>query len=576
MRAILVALAVVLGVAIAVIPAAPPAVPVVAIGSLPTENDVIDLATKDIEGVPPVDRQYTRYIWVTPDEPEFKEATQALSHTVNSISSTSVISRPVPLGKDKLLVLRIDLRSYSDKRIDEVVNIWEEFRFDPRFNLLLTKDTLKFSENPPKFPTRTKQKKVKVEPYVAVDGKTYDYKYVESDELSNDDVVRVVGEHLDTKLISTLIDATRSQAPIVSHGYFVTRALATIKDKGLFKTLYGGLYYDLLGIKKGFPKGTDEDNLLEKLGVGNIAEGITAEKIFDRLRSDQRVAVFKSGVTGKPRRVDFFKTLASRDSQSIYITTRDLRTQDIDIGQHPIMNLLKVKDAAREAIWEMPNGLLGYAIFNGEGALQDEVPPDVAADTTIPSPYGTRLQPAISCMRCHKTIRGWQPVQNDVKKLLGKYLDLFDDITKKKPDDAIIRIAGLYAGNPEFKLLPRGRDDYSSSVLRATGPWEKSKDQMDVAERVSDKLRDIYARYNYKSIDASMALTDLGISGVAQKDAPDHLKKLLPPVPIFADGVIQEDPRIGALMVGLSINRVDWDLVYAFAAARKQKAEVKK
>lgn len=575
MRAILVVIAVMIGTMVAAIPAEPPPAAVLPV-SLPTENDVLDLAAKDITDIAPIDRQYMRYIWVTPDEPNFKETAQALSHTTNSISSASVISRPVPLGKDKLLVLRVDLRAYSDKRINELVNVWEEFRFDPRFNLLLTKDTLKFSENPPKFPTRTKQKKVKVEPYVAVDGKTYDYKYVESDEQSKDDVVRVVGEHLDSNLIATLIDATRSQAPVVSHGYFVTRSLTTVKDTGLFKTLYGGLYYDLLGIKRGFPKGTDEDNLLEKLGVGNIAEGVTAEKIFDRLRSDQRVAVFRSNITGKPRRVDFFKTLASRDSQSIYITTRDVKTQDIDIGQHPIMNLLKVKDAAREAIWEMPNGLLGYVIFSGEGALQDEVPPDVAADTTIPPPYGTRLQPAISCIRCHKTTKGWQPVQNDAKKLLGKLLDVFDDITKKKPDDAVIRIAGLYAGNPEFKLLPRGRDDYSSSVLRATGPWEKSKDQTDVAERVSDKLRDIYARYNYKPIDASMALTDLGVSGVAQKDAPDHLKKLLPPVPIFADGVIQEDPRIGALMVGLSINRVDWDLVYAFAAARKQKAEGKK
>ena len=522
--------------------------------------------------LPLPDRQYARYIWVTPDEEDFAEVTQALSHAVNSVSNTAVIRRPVPLGKDKLLILRVDVRDYSDGRTEEFIGAWEELKFDPRFNLLLTKDTLKFATEAPEFPKV--RKKVKVPPYVAEDGKTYDYKYVT--ETSKEDVVRVVGEHLDPKNVTVLVDATRSQAPIVSHPYFVTRALTAVKDRGLFKTVYGGLYYDLLVIKRGFEKGTDEDNLLERLGIGNVAAGVTAEKVFDKLRSDQRVAVFRSGVTGRPRRVDFLKTLASRDSQSLYVTTHDLKAQDIDIGQHPIMNLLKFKDAAREAIWELPNGLLGYVLFDGNGTLQDEVPPDVAADTTIPAPYGTRLQPAISCIRCHKTTRGWQPVKNDVKQLLSKFLDVFDDAAKKRQDEAVVRIAGLYAGDPEFKLLPRGRDDYSSAVLRATGPWKKSKDQTDIAERVSDKLREIYARHNYRLIGASDALSDLGVTDVKEEDAPAKLREVLPPVPIFDGGFIREDPRIGALMSGLSINRVDWDLVYAFAAARKQRAEAKK
>lgn len=539
---------------------------------LPTETDAMLLAARDVSEVPAPDRQYTRYVWITPDESDFGEATQAVSHTINSVNWTPIIRRPVPLGKDKLLVLRLDLRSYSDNRVNEFVNVWEELKFDPRFNLLLTKDTIKFAAEPPEFPKV--RKKVKVAPYKADDGNVYEYKYVT--EASKDDVVRVVGEHLDPKVVAALVDATQSQAPIVSHRYFVTRALTTVKNRGLFKTLYGGLYYDLLGIKRGFEKGTDEDNLLERLGIGNVAEGVTAEKLFDKLRSDQRVAVFRSGITGKARRIDFLKTLASRDSQSLYVVTHDLKAQDIDIGQHPILNLLKFKDAAREAIYEMSNGLLAYVIFNGEGALQDEVPPDVAADTTIPSPHGTILQPAISCIRCHKTTRGWQPVQNDVKKLLSKFLDVFDDATQKRQDEAVVRIAGLYAGDPEFKLLPRGRDDYSSAVLRATGPWKKSKDQTDVAERVSDKLREVYADHNYRLVDASRALVELGVSGVDEKDAPARLQKLLPPVPIFDGGLIREDPRIGALMSGLSINRVDWDLVYAFAAARKQRAEAKK
>lgn len=555
---------------------------------IPSANDALALAELDLRSLDRETRLYTRYIWIT--NGEFEDL-QCSSLVLNYISRGTVALRPMPLGKGKLMLARLDLRHYAPRPTDllEFTKVWEELRYDPKFNLLFTKDTLKFSGGIsfPKSQKMVKHKRAfESDPYKGKDGKIYywdektkDYylnKWVEEDRTEyqefgkNVEVARVIAKHIDPMLISSIIDSTQSVAPVVSHQYFIFRAMSTLQDKGVYKEVYGGLYYQFAGIKRGFKKGTDEDHLLEKLGVGNVEAGITASKLFDSLRSDQRVAVFRSGITGKPRRVDLLRTLATRENQGLILITHDLKAQDIDIGTHPIMNLLDFKDAAREVIWETLLGLHGFALFNGNGELQDVVPADVAIDHTVPIPNRAELQPAIGCIRCHAKESGWRILTNDVKKLT-KGVDILNDTSQKNKDpaDLIDRLAGLYSGDLENKLLPRARDDYNSAILKATGPWKKSKDQTDLARLSGQKMGDIYADYWYAQVDAKKALLDLGHNVKDSKEAAVLLTKLLPPVPLVTgDGYIPEDPRIVALKVGLEINRSDYDLVYSFVADR--------
>jgi hypothetical protein len=247
--------------------------------------------------------------------------------------------------------------------------------------------------------------------------------------------------------------------------------------------------------------------------------------------------------------------------------THDLRAEDIDIGTHPVMNLLNFKDAAREVIFERTNGLHGFALFDGKGKRQDEVPPDIAADHSVPSPHATRLQPAIGCLRCHGKDSGWRVVHNDAKKLLGGLLDVFP----ARKADEIDRLAGLYAGDVERKLLPRARDDYNQAILRATGPFKKGKaDQTEIARMTAEGLADLWKSYWYDTVDAQQVLTDLGIKS-DPKTAAKTLRDTLPPIKLIVEGRIPEDPRIAALMIGLAVNRSDYDLVYSFIASRKLK-----
>ncbi len=600
-------------------------------GVEPTPADAVLLAAADSLSLGD-EAPFYRYVWVTDGEPE---TLKAMALAVNYPSHATTIVRPTPVVVGRTMLLRVDLRAYAplNAQLEQFLKLWEDYQNDPKFSILLTKDVLANLRFPDgKVPVVKVRRKVKKKVEVPHTGEAQwrtekrviqhaggDYKYPDDTnrviekcppgsysvelrfkvapapafefvvveetvetkltDVKDVDLLRLPGYHLPGQAYEDLSTRLRTAAPVVSHDYWVARHLSTIKQTGLFAELYGGRYYEFMLFKRDQKKGTDEDHLLESLGLGNVEAGLTAEKLFDQIRSDQRIAMFKSAVTGKPRRTDFLRSPTGRDSTGIVSITHDLFDEAIDIGQHPIMNLLKFKDSGREGIFEQRNGLHGFWLTDGDGRLADEAPPNLVADHQIPSPHTRRLQPAISCIRCHGLGRddGWKPAKNEVKQLLAKQNrrgDVLGDLTNRGNTiaDALDRLAGLYQGDPENRLLPRGRDDYAAAVLKATGPWAESKDQTDVVNLSAARISKVWDERHYQMVTPRQALRELGLV-VAEKDAHDVLEAVLPPAAEDAVlGIVPEDPRVVALLAGLAINRVDWDLIYGFAATRAQRA----
>lgn len=530
------------------------------------ENEALALAWMDIQTLDPLTRIFTRYIWLDDGK---HTSYQATSLTVNDLSLNAPARLVPAIGQGKTVLLRVDLRTLvvDEAQLKNLVKAWEEFRFDPRFSLLITKDTLRFLEMEPvvSVPSWVKRK---VPRYRHTDGQYYEWTWVRDGPVeqvrfsqSGLDVLRLPSEHLDRTTLVALVAATQSEVPVVSFRYFTVRALSTIKGHGLYKTIYGGLYYELAGIPRKNRRATDFDEFLESLGiVGDY------RKLFDRLRSDQRVAVFRSDVTGKPRQVEVLPTLVGRDGRPIVSITNDPFDEDIDIGTHPVANLLNFKARGFEVIWSRANGLHGYAIYNEQGALVDEVPFNLASDSTIPRPHTQRLQPAISCKRCHRSEAGWRLLRNDVTDLT-KILDIFGDVSDRHRDaiEQISRLRGLYAGNVEQVLLPRARDDFANAVLQATGPWQESKDQLNLVQLALGRQGEIYQEYVYDLVDARKAMVELGWDPVPGPLSPaEQLRSLLPPPPV----PVLIDPRLGGLLAGKEIKRWDWDLIRNFVVTR--------
>lgn len=541
---------------------------------LPTPADAQAAALADLKTLPPGEAVFQRYIWA---QDQLYSSKQLVSLTVNYVSRASVIYRP-KLVKGGLV--RIDLRRIAPKVEDlaEYLSLWEEFAFDPSFATIITKDAIEqeikrgniFADV---LEVGTKKLRVRCKPYT-VEGSTFDSRWVAA--------IRLTGRHLDLKVATELELLTGSLAPVVENRYFTFRALSTIKDKdngnGTFTQVFGGLYYDLAGIRRakaaGKKKATDEDLLFESLGIGDVDKGITAEKIFDQTPSDQRVAVFRSGVTVKPRRVDVFPTLSKgQDAQGFLIVTHDIGRSDVDIATHPLANLEKFKDKAREDIWTRANGLHGFALFDGKGNLVDEAPADVVADRETPAPHTTELAGAISCIRCHGDHDGLKPLRNDVLALRQRYIDVFGDLDPKNLNrsipDTLDRMAKRYAGSLEVTLM-RGRADYLKFILQATGPMEEgAKDQTDIGKVTSRAYARLFQEWYYDPVDARKALVDLG-RDVPPKQAVTLFREL-----VGRDPSGLEDIRIGAMAVGLETTRTDWSLVQSFAATRLRTNEAK-
>jgi len=528
--------------------------PKVELKRLWTPADAQAAALADLMTLPVEQRLLTRYIWIQTPDPE---AVKSVSATLNRISRSSIIFRPVPLADNRLVRFSLAQLSFDiDKDLAEIVSTWEALRFDPKFNLLLTPDTLKVVLGLP----------VTQQPVATVrNGNTFEPMALGN--LSAQDVVRVVAGHLDAKTAFSLQLATLSAAPIVTKEYLEFRALSSIKDKGPFATIFGGLYYEFRGIGKAAKKGqTDLDALLDSVGA-------TGKRV-----AEQRVGMFRSGITGKPRAVDFLPATNLRvgDGQAFILVTDDVKDESIDATQHAMQTLRKqsFKPDGHEVIFSANNGLQAYALFNGDGGLVDEVPPDIAADTTIPAQFPKRLQSASSCIRCHEAegSDGLKNVSNDVQTLLERGLDVFGDVSDlNRPIFRTVQELGSqYKGRPD-KFIKQARFQFQSAMLDATGPWEKTK-PTDIVKVTAARLEKDTSAYWYGQVDAPTALRELGFVAVPKTEAGPFLRRLLrPDADARAFGIQPEDVRLGALLMDLPISRVEWSLVFAYAQSRANK-----
>jgi len=529
-----------------------------------SQRQAVQQAVADALSLPAAERPFIRYLWC-PDG-QFKAANLALNIIargavpVRARVLTPSRVKGLPGGTPAGVLLRVDVRSYArffpgtlvsvpNPDVADWLKYWEYMKYDPTFNLLVTKDNVDFA---------TYQKQVK------------------DTGQAEDDIIRLNPDYVPE--LGKLQELLHSEAPILLDRYFMSVVLHTIKkdpvrkDDNAYTAIWGGLYYEFRGIKRSKEKGTtDEDLFLHDFGIDN------REAFFDRLGTDQRSALFRSGVTGRQRRVDFFNTPGGRawDIMGVGSITHDIRQEDIDTGTHPLMNLLTFKDQAREDIFVSANGMHAYAIFDGQGRLLDEAAPNIVSDRTVPEPHPPRLQCALSCIACHEAegSDGWKQIGNDVKKLLGNRvgfsgekqlpgLDIVADLHSHDQVGALNRLAGLYLG--DFKKgMQRSRDDYAQAVLKASGPW--GDDQAQIVKTAMSTVTKMTRDYIYGEVTPEQALRELGVE--LNGNSAEQLSDLLPPEPAQV-GFLPEDPRVAALKKGIPIPRTDWSFVQSFCASR--------
>lgn len=484
---------------------------------IPVVSDAVSAAAADVMVLPEEDRRFQRYVWVPPwsDESWIGATNLAIQIAMNrdaTLSPPVILSAPAN-GSWTGWVLRYDLRTLAHS-VKPIIALWDSFALDDPY-LHVTTEVI-IEQKPVSRSRTTRRTKVQTKAPVSR-------------------IVPILSPHIDSDAAGVLSRETNAQAPVYRGDWLIRTILTTVD---------GGRYYDCIGI-------TGIEG-----GIGSFLNGIgVSETSNSNLQGDKRVYMIRSNVTGKKRRVDRLQGILG----GCWLT-RDISSGSSDVASQADYNLLDFAWDASEIIAARRDGLHYFLLADGKGGLQTSVPDDIAIDHTVPVGPGNsgtaRLQPAISCIRCHGPEDGLISTRNDLDMILrGRDLVEGSGLTSD-----LERVAGLYADTQGFnRLLQRGRDDYFRAVSSAAslrfGMLSSVKD-------ASRAIADMYASIEFTLVTPYQAVVELGY----------RLPQNMPPSKFLIDQLSpredREDVTIVTLQSGNSVARRDWERVYTDVASR--------
>lgn len=234
-------------------------------------------------------------------------------------------------------------------------------------------------------------------------------------------------------------------------------------------------YYDLLGLGK---KEAD----FNKLIGANPAEA-------KRLRLEMAASVASSSVALHNRGIQRQQALTGG-----HWLTLDFKTSTNKQNTARLLagDTQPPQGDASEQYGVLPNRLFAYWLQNAKGERQDTAPDDIASDGKATSP-DRRVQPMLSCVRCHTT--GLQPVEDYARRLFSGPVQLVS------PDyERLKRLRQLYLSDLPGQLAEdNGR--YAGAVARANG--------LGVAENAR-LYADFWEAYADRPVTAAVAARELG------------------------------------------------------------------
>jgi hypothetical protein len=186
----------------------------------------------------------------------------------------------------------------------------------------------------------------------------------------------------------------------------------------------GNLYYALIGI------GESEDALLEQLGI-NEDDDIVLRAGTTRSRLSRQDAVAERLEVG--------------DLQGYYWARYDIAQEGV--GESIFADPLGFQPDSIAAVFSLPNGFNGYALFDGAGVRVADT--DVIGDQ---AQRDGRVRNSISCSQCHAA--GLLPIEDEVRSYVEQNpldfdADTFEDVqdefvSQAEIDEVIDRDVGFY------------------------------------------------------------------------------------------------------------------------------------
>jgi hypothetical protein len=508
-------------------------------GAILSPEIVAQIVLKDLSRIPVTEQPFQRYVYIPEEDDQKKiELSRVLNEVVSDVSNPVLVA-PAFISDG---VARIDLRLFNAKHPEKIAVNWERMTdSEPYFHSGFTEQ---FEE---------REIKIKVDPYKADDGNTYDFR-IEKELVS----IKVKGPGVHCPSVVQVSALTESDVPIVRFDWFINKVGSSTD---------GGLYQFFTGQVDSEGKFITQSALLKRFGV--------TQDTITRLRSDSRSTMLQSQITGKPRSVLVFPTLSNTPgvNQGLCLITEDISDSEIEAESDPIRAVDSFDFSATEIIIERPNGLFLYALGKKEedGTIQliAEAPANVAVDHNIPRPFTKRLELYSSCRTCHETTQeaGIKDVPNDLKDLLinRRGVNIFGDTNSVNQFDQVNRVSGLFGADLE-KAFRRSREDLDDSVYKLKRMSVLAQEQEKKAPYQSTvdsgtSFKKILYDYRYELVTPETALREIGADSLSFDSAVPILNRDI-------TGFIPEDPWVASLRAGRSIPRKRFEIIYADLAIR--------
>jgi len=258
------------------------------------------------------------------------------------------------------------------------------------------------------------------------------------------DAVTASAPWLPAETMTTLINLTQSQVPLVRADWFFAQTCRAIGRNGKAD---GANYFDFLGVKN--QKDAEDLAGLDRKKAQKIQREIAA-------------IVAESGVALNNRQIFRFGTIAGS-----WWETRDVEEND---GAKNATRQLDedFKADALEVYFTLPNRLFGLLALNNKGELQATVPDKIASDSKTTS-KDARIHSSLGCIRCHDP--GLQPIEDWARQF---YAQPPGDAKLYSPDyEKLKRLKRLYL-TPLEDDYESDQAVYAKALKRLTG-WKPAE-----------------------------------------------------------------------------------------------------
>jgi hypothetical protein len=270
-------------------------------------------------------------------------------------------------------------------------------------------------------------------------------------------------------------------------------------DSMLDASSIGNLYYAIIDVDV---NATIDDFILNDLGI-NVQENLDNGDLV-------RAGTTKSRISRQDRVVERHEI---ENRAGVYWQSFDFADdQNESIFEDPF----GFNEGGREAIFTLPNGLLGFVIADDQGAIVEDS--DILLDT---NQNNFRALTSVSCSGCHSA--GFIPVIDEVREI-----SLDNAIALQFNRDEVEDLEDLYPEPAEFAQIVA--DDSSQFYSNAL-------DRLQLPLKGGDPVSGYFLQF-----DRDMRINDAaGDLGLSPDDLRENLRELDPALQVLDRGVIDRD-----------------------------------